>query len=69
MDDEALDSTAAVSEITVESSVSKISNRDRLIAIAGEEELFAADRSAWADRWQHPLVKSIQTRRGRTSRL
>ncbi|HET8920365.1 MAG TPA: hypothetical protein VFN27_11880 [Xanthobacteraceae bacterium] len=69
MDDEALDSTAAVSAIKLESSVSKTSDRNRLIAMAGEEGLFAADRSAWADRWQHPLVKSIQTRRGKTSRL
>ena len=38
MDDEALDSTAAVSDITVEGSVSKISDRNRLLAIAGEEE-------------------------------
>ena len=69
MNDEALDNSAAASTIKLESSVSNASDRGRLIATAEEEEgLFPANRSAWAARWQHPLVKSIQVRRGKASR-
>jgi hypothetical protein len=69
MDDEALDNTAAASAIELESSASKASDRGRLIAAAEEEEeLFPANRSDWAARWQHPLVKSIQVRRGKAFR-
>ena len=67
MDDEALDSTA--SAIKLESSGSKASGKARLIAMAEDDGLFFANRSAWAARWQHPLAKSIQGRRGKVSRL
>jgi hypothetical protein len=69
MDDEALDNTAAASAIEFESSVSKASDKGRLIARAEEEGLFPANRSVWAARWQHPLVKSIQVRRGKAFRF
>ena len=67
MDDEASDSTASV--ITLASSVSKAGGNGRLIAAAEEEGLFPGNRSDWAARWQHPLVKSIQMRRGKVSRF
>jgi hypothetical protein len=67
MDEEALDNIAAASLIKFESSVSKASDKGRLMATA-EEEGFPANRSDWAARWQHPLVKSIQERRGKTRR-
>ena len=69
MDDEALVGIAARGTVTLKSSGSKMSEKDRLMTIAGEEGLFPADRSALAGRWQHPLVKSIQTRRGKASRF
>jgi hypothetical protein len=65
MDDEALN--GAPGAIKIKSSVSKAGDRGRRIAMA-EEEGFAADRSAWATRWQHPLARSIEARRGKLSR-
>jgi hypothetical protein len=66
MDDEALD--GAPRAIKLKSSVSKAGDRGRRIAMAEEEGLFPADRSAWAARWQHPLARSIEARRGKLSR-
>ena len=66
MDDEALD--GAQRAIRLISSVSKAGDRSRRIAMAEEEGSFSADRSAWAARWQHPLARSIEARRGKFSR-
>jgi hypothetical protein len=64
MDDEAL--SGAPSAIKIKGSVSKAGDRGRRIAMA-EEEGFPVDRTAWA-RWQHPLARSIEARRGKFSR-
>jgi hypothetical protein len=66
MDDETPDSAAAVSAIKRESSASNIGGRGRLAAIA-EEGYGLNGHSAWSSRWQHPLLKSIQARRGKAS--
>jgi len=66
MNDEALDGTA--SAIKPEGSLAKASGKARLIA-AEEEGLHSGDRSARSARWQHPLARSIDSRRGRISRL
>lgn len=66
MDDEALD--GAPRAIKLKSSVSKASDRSRRVAMAEEEGLFPSDRSTWAARWQHPLARSIEARRGKFSR-
>jgi hypothetical protein len=68
MDDESPDATAVASPIKLENSSSKIGHRGRLFAMADKETSFTGGRSDWAARWQHPLVKSIQTRRGKASR-
>jgi hypothetical protein len=49
----------------LKSSRSGIGGRVRRFAIAEEEELFGAGRSAGGARWQHALVKSIGARRGK----
>jgi len=61
MDNEASDSTASV--IKLASSISKAGGKGRLMATAEQESLLPGNRSDWAARWQHPLVKSIQMRR------
>jgi hypothetical protein len=53
----------------LKSSRSRIGDRIRRFAIAEEEELFGAGRSAGGVRWQHPLVKSIGARRGKASQF
>jgi hypothetical protein len=50
-----------------ERSTSRIGDRGRRIAIAEEEGRFQADRSA--ARRQHPLVKSIEAKRGKASQM
>jgi hypothetical protein len=65
MDDEALN--GAPSAIKLKSSVSKAGDRDRRIAMAEGERLFSLDRTASAVRWQHPLARSIEARRGKVS--
>jgi len=65
MDDEALD--GAPRAIRLKSSVSKAGDRSRRIAME-EEGLFPADRAASAARWQHPLARSVEARRGKISR-
>jgi len=67
MNDEALDGAASANKL--ESSLSRASGKARLIAAAEEEGLFSSNRSGWAARWQHPLAKSIEARRGKISRL
>jgi len=52
-----------------ERSTSRIGDRGRRIAIAEEEGLFQADRSTFAARWQHPLVKSIEAKQGKASQM
>jgi hypothetical protein len=66
MDDEALDGAPRL--IRLKSSVSKADDRSRRIAMAEEEGLLPADRSALAARWQHPLARSIEAKRGKFSR-
>jgi hypothetical protein len=66
MDDEALN--GAPSAIKIRSSVSEAGDRGRRIAMAEEEGLFPVDRTASATRWQHPLARSIEARRGKFSR-
>jgi hypothetical protein len=65
MDDQSHDDANATSM----SGSSRISERGRRIAMAEEDGRFRADRSAWAARWQHPLVKSIEVRRGKASQF
>jgi hypothetical protein len=67
MNDEALDGTAGA--IKPERSLAKASGKARLIASAEEEVLLSGDRSAWSARWQHPLARSIDSKRGKISRL
>lgn len=66
MNDEAMDGTA--SAVKLESSLSSASGKTRLIAMAEEEGSFVAYRSVWGARWQHPLAKSIEARRGKAFR-
>jgi hypothetical protein len=66
MDDKALDGTA--SAIKVKGSLSTAGGKGRRIAMAEEGGLFSGNRSDWAARWQHPLMKSIDVRRGKISR-
>ena len=58
----------ATSTIKPESSVSKLNERIRRIALA-EDGYAAADRSGCGNRWQHPLLKSMQTRRGKSAKF
>jgi hypothetical protein len=67
MDNEIRRSAPAASAIKPESSGSKIGDRGRLLALA-EDGYRLDDRSGWSGRWQHPLLKSIQERRRKTSR-
>jgi hypothetical protein len=64
MNDEAMDDTA--SAVKLENSLSSANGKARLIARAEEEGSFVAYRSG--ARWQHPLAKSIEARRGKAFR-
>ena len=52
-----------------ERSTSRSGDRGRRIAIAEEEGRFQADRSTFAARRQHPLVKSIEAKQGKASQM
>ena len=66
MDNDALN--GARSAIKIRSSIPKAGDRSRRIAMAEEEGLFPVDRTASATRWQHPLARSIEARRGKVTR-
>jgi hypothetical protein len=66
MDNNDWHSTPGASATESESSGSKIRYRARLTPVA--EEAPHAARSGWNSRWQHPLVKLIQERRGKARR-
>jgi len=68
MDNEIRLGAPVANEIQLERSALKIDDKARRFALA-EEGYPAADRSCWSGRWRHPLMKSIQGRRGKPSRF